>query len=154
VPPGLPTPPPAMIAVVGPAVGVEPSRCVHYLGDDGLSRWLDCKELSQDVMLSLHGLDPYEAHTAVRHLSSVNLLGHSIFLTMPYHLRTDRGFTPWLRDGTTISRDCHTTHSTPNSSVRSAKSVLLVSATRARHVHSDISTAQHAASFNIRVGGS
>jgi hypothetical protein len=143
-----------MIAMAGPAVGVEPSRCVHYQGDDGLSRWLDCTELSQDVMLSLHGLDPYDAHTAVRHLSSVNLLGHSICLAMPYHIRTDRGFTPWLRDGTTLSRECHTTHSMPNSSVRSETSILLVFATGARHVHSDISTAQHAASFNIRVRGS
>jgi hypothetical protein len=149
-----PAPPPATIAVAGPAVGVEPSRCIHYLGDDGLSRWLDCTELSQDVMLSLHGLDPYDAHTAVWHLSSVNLLGHSIFLTMPYHIRTDRGFTTWLRDGTTLSRALGITHSMPNSSVKSAKSILLVFATGARHVHSDISTAQHAASFNIRVGGS
>jgi hypothetical protein len=73
---------------------------------------------------------------------------------MPYHLHTDRGFTPWLRDGTTISRDCHTTHSMPNSSVWSTKSVVLVFATGARHVHSNINTAQHAASFNIRVGRS
>jgi hypothetical protein len=133
---------------------VEPSRCVHYLGDNGLSQWLDCTELSQDVMLSLHGLDLYDAHTAVPHLSHVNLLGHSIFLAMPYHIRTDRGFTPWLRDGTTLSCECRTTHSMPNTSVKSAKSILLVFATGARHVHSDMSTAQHAASYNIRVGGS
>jgi hypothetical protein len=151
--PGLPVPSPATIAVAGPAVRVEPSWCAHYLGDDGLSRWLDCTELSQDVMLSLRSLDPYVAHTAVRHLSSINLLGHSIFLAMPYHIRTDLGFTPWLHDGTTLSRECHTTHSMPNSSVRSEKFILLVFATGARHVHSDISTAQHAASFNIRVGG-
>ena len=71
-PPAPPlSPPPPSFEAVYTVAAEEVERCDHLSGDDGLERWLRMHSLSQDTVLVLHGLDPYDALTALRHMLAV-----------------------------------------------------------------------------------
>ena len=114
--------------------------------------------LSQDTVLVLHGLDPYDAHTALRHMLAVDFGEHTCYVALSPEMRRDRAFTPWLRDGTTVRRDAKM-EAAPwrmNLAPRCppASAHVLAFCTPRRHVHcQDATAARHAASFAVRVGG-
>ena len=45
---------------------VPEARCYSY-SDKQLDEWLNVKELENDVVLNLTGIDIYDSHTALRH---------------------------------------------------------------------------------------
>jgi hypothetical protein len=50
--------------------------------------------LQNNAVLSLHAVDAYDAHTAIRHLKYLPLNEYQVFVAMPPHLRKDKAFTP------------------------------------------------------------
>jgi hypothetical protein len=58
-------------------------ECVQYWGDNVQTSWLRVNELTENCVLSLHGLDIYDAHTAVRHLSTLPRSQHTVFVALP-----------------------------------------------------------------------
>ena len=117
---------------------------------EGLGDWLDTSTLAHNVELKLSGLDLYDAHAAVRHLSSIQYNTHTVNVLMSPALRKHPAFTPWLCTAKTI----------PNSDVNGwlphqAKSFYTLQfVAKARHVHNlPTKHGTHHASFDIRVGG-
>lgn len=127
--------------------------CVRVSGDLALGPWLQTSQLQQDTLLSLHGLDWYDAHTALRHASTLSLGPHTCFVAMPPELRRHRAFTPWLAAGTTVSRSTVVDHPSPRGSGLPDPSYVMAFVANATHVHSELTDGGHAASFNIRIGG-
>ena len=68
-------------------------RCVQLHDDSAMLEWLEVADLRNDTILSLHGLDNYAAHTAIRHITEVNLQRHKLYVAMPPELRQNRAFT-------------------------------------------------------------
>ena len=88
------------------------------------------------MLVSLHGVDDYDAHTAARHISSLPSSPHTVFVAMPPALRKARALTPWFRDGVTVTpRDTRLLdHGSPDATPQ--RSVMLAFAAKNRHVHS------------------
>jgi hypothetical protein len=100
--PLAPSPPPAVFANThSQGHSFDPSQCVSFVGDSGCDAFLDCSSFSGDAHILLHNVDPYLAHTAVRHAATVPT-SHSVFVSMPVALRKNKAFTPWLCQGLTF----------------------------------------------------
>ena len=137
---------------ISPVLGTD--RCAHYAGDLVATAWLEVRSLQQDVLVVLHDVDEYAAHTAVRHMASLPSSPHTVYIAMPPKLRKARAFTPWFRHGRTVGpRDTRIIDlSTPDK--RLQRSTVLAFASKNRHVHSAPGPGpHHQASFGVRVGG-
>ena len=128
------------------AVVAEPLRCVpEKFSDEELDAWLDVTSLDKDVELALTGKDIYFAHTALRHLESIDQRHHTVKVVLPMALRTNPGFTPWLADAKTLKRDEEVIWDG-----KSRKVCVLICTTKAKHAHV---AAAHCATFDIRANG-
>jgi hypothetical protein len=124
-----PPPPPAVFSAVHSKDHVfDTSECDLFTGNSGLDRFLDVTCMSKSVHLILHDVDPYVAHAAIRHATSIPTTDHSIFVAIPMALRKDRAFTPWLSKGVTLER-------AKQSNAVSAEMCLMVFNTSTKHVH-------------------
>jgi hypothetical protein len=155
----VPPPPPQAFVFRDAAVSASTDKCVHFWGDLLSGAWLDVDSLDRDVCLVLHTVDEVVAHTALRHLRALPLSRHSVFVAMPFAMRKHPAFSPWLRDGVTISRNTPVVDQRSPyaadalSGARASSSCLMVFSTKYRNVHSASDAAHHTASFQVRVGG-
>ena len=115
-----------------------------------LGAWLQLDALQRDTVLSLHDLDEFDAHTALRHVHEINLGSHKLFVALPPAMRKHPAFTKFLRHGETVTRS-DTAYSLHKREHRVEDSTVMVFSSAAREVHTNSSL--HAASFKIRVGG-
>ena len=109
-----------------------------------LDKWLAVTVLTADTVLTVHLEDPYQAHSAVRHMQAVDHSKFVLSLVMPQALRVNKGFTPWLSEGCAPRKLCADTTLIPNDCCA------LNFVASAQHVHS---TAAHFTSFDVRVAG-
>ena len=124
-------------------------RCDRAYSDSELAEWLAVNRLDRDVILVLRGEDLYESHTALRHLEEIESCGNNIQLIIDHNLRTNRGFTPWLRNGHTKYRGCTAKQPLYKGVPGLPSRVCVLNfSLHARHVH-----AGPIATFDIRVGG-
>jgi hypothetical protein len=137
-----PTPPPSP---------VNSSRWCPQYADNKLDEWLEVKSLDRDVILNIHGDDLYDAHTALRHLHSIDSREHSVLLMLPLTLRKHRAFTPWLTHGKTQSKVVRAKQSSGGNKENVS---ILEMQNKAKHVHSSRDSTAHFASFDMRVAGS
>jgi hypothetical protein len=144
IPPAPPHPPAVLAITHSQGHSFDPSQCVSFVGDSGCDAFLDCSSFSNDAHILLHGVDPYLAHTAVRHAATVPT-SHSVPVSMPVALRKNKAFTPWLCQGLTLQN----AKQTP---AFRAKMCLMVLSASTKHVHS-LGSSRHSSSFDIRVGG-
>jgi hypothetical protein len=113
-----------------------------------LDEWLSRSVFTSDVVLSVHDMNEYDAHTAIRHLSRLPLGESTVYLTLPFSLRKNRAFTPWLCNGRTIRRGVPL-----QASLMTPRACVMAFNAQQHHIHSAVSNSLHAASFDIRVGG-
>jgi hypothetical protein len=92
--PSLPPSPAVFSAAHSKGQVFDPNSCDLFTGYAGLDRFLDVTRLSKSAHLILHNVDPYIAHAAVRHATSIPTTHHSIFIALPMALRKDRALTP------------------------------------------------------------
>jgi hypothetical protein len=71
-----------------------PPGCDQFFTPDAVDQWLVVNTLHNNAVLSVHVVDASDARTAIRHLKSLYLNEHQVFVAMPLHLRKDRAFTP------------------------------------------------------------
>jgi hypothetical protein len=124
----------------------DTGECALFTSDAGLDHFLQQTSLSRSVHLVLHDVDPYVAHAAVRHATTIPTGEHSIFIALPLSMRKDKAFTPWLRSGVTLER------ARQSNAVKEQMCLMVFNATT-QHVHAS-HAGRHAASFDMRVGGS
>jgi hypothetical protein len=77
--------------------------CVHVVGESVLTAWLSISCLQSDSLLALHNLDWYGAHTALRHVHALPPSQHIVFVALPIYLQKRPAFTPYSKDGRTVS---------------------------------------------------
>ena len=69
-----------------------------------MDEWLNVKELENDVVLNLTGIDIYDSHTALRHGHELSNSKHTVHVFTPLELRKHKGFTPWFAKAKTKYR--------------------------------------------------
>jgi hypothetical protein len=98
-----------------------------------LDEWLSCV-FASDVVLSIHDMNEYDAHTAIRHLSRLPLGESTVYLTVPFALRKNRAFTPWLCNGHMIRRDVPL-----QASLMTRRACVMAFNAQQHHIHSAVS---------------
>ena len=78
-------------------------RCYSY-SDKSLDEWLNVKELDNDVVLQLTGIDVYNSHTALRHGHDLANSKYAVHVLTSLELRKHKGFTPWFAKAKTKYR--------------------------------------------------
>jgi hypothetical protein len=103
------------------------------------------------VVLNKHNLDWYDAHTPLRHVHAFPTSPHIVFVALPIYLQEHPAFTPYLKDGYTVPAKEYAV--VAYAIALPEHTCVFAFAANAQHVHSSLNAGDHAASFQIRVGG-
>jgi hypothetical protein len=127
-----------------------PIECVQFWGDNVQTRWLHVNELTSDCVLSLHGLDVYDAHAAIRHLSALPRSQHTVFVALPLAQLKHPAFTPYFQYASTKDRAAKVLLASKDIKVPLC---IMAASSNKQHVHTGDPVFEHAASFHVRLGG-
>ena len=126
--------------------GNSEERYARY-SDAELHDWLALDTVQSNIVLTLTGEDLFDAHTALRHASSLDPQHHTILVVMSPVLRKHRGFTPWLKNAVSI-----TPPSELDLRTGPIKSPIVLNITEAP-AHTHDGNLLHHATFDMRVAG-
>ncbi len=146
--PGAPPPPPPRAPRFARCANHIPPDALHYCADN-LPEWFDVRDVRTDVLLNLSQVsDPHLAHTALRHLRALPLYAHAVHVLMPPELHRHPAFQPWFQGSRVVS----TSYAAHDRTDSPRHGVYRVFQSCEQHL-SQPSGPQHAASFDIRLGG-